>query len=121
MHMVRIDLSYRARAGRSHTTASCSTIFTFTLAALSGHFTAGDRSIGYTLAAVISGSALCYHSAAAYAYTVINTDAKSTRISTRIFGVSAGGFHRSASDLSFEHTSRCIFATDPAASFRKTT
>ena len=65
--MVRIDFSYSARAGQSHTTASCSTIFTFTLAALSGHFTAGDRSKEYTCAANISSSALCYHSAAAYA------------------------------------------------------
>ena len=94
MHMARVHLIYSA--GNILLTPNGSTIFLFALAALSGHTAAGnlhcaifikpiaagfaslttnshdsaagDRCTLHTATAGLSGSALCYHSAAAYAH-----------------------------------------------------
>ena len=141
MIMVRIDLSYRA--GQFLIITNCRTIFISALAALCGHCAAGDlhsailikaiaagffslatnsydaaagdRCILHTATAGLSGSALCYHSAAAYVHRR-HAEAKSTQRST----VSAGGFHRSASNRSLNtaHHNK-IIAADSGASFQK--
>ena len=120
MHMGRVHLSYSA--GNILLTPNGSTIFLFALAALSGHTAAGnlhcaifikpiaagfasrttnshetaagDRYILHTATAGLSGSTLCYHSAAAYAHR-----RQAEAISAMPSAVSAGSFHRSASDF----------------------